>query len=465
MKRRAVLACVVALLSFATAVFAQTSPAAAVVGDWSGTLDAGAIKLRVILHVTRADDGTLAARFESVDQGGAMLPTDSINVDGREVSFAIARASISFKGVLADDNQKISGTFTQGPGQLALVLSRGTASIALNRPQEPKPPFPYRSEEVTFPGGADAVTLAGTLTLPAGAGPFPAVLLISGSGPQDRDEALMGHRPFLVLADRLTRAGIAVLRVDDRGAGKSTGNFATATTLDFASDAESGVRFLKGRPEVAQARIGLVGHSEGGLIAPIVASRSADVAFVVLLAGPGVTGQQILLHQQAKLSRAAGLSDAVIASRRKMFETAYDALKDGDRDPDTRARVEKAFADGGMSQEERQVALAQMGAPWFKTFLTLDPAVYLRQLKVPVLALNGSLDLQVDPAQNLPPMRAALATAGNTDTDVAEMPGLNHLFQHATTGMPTEYGTIEETMSPEVLTRVTTWITKHASGR
>lgn len=465
MRLRTLLACVVVLLSISWRVAAQTDVATAIVGDWSGTLDAGAVRLRVILHVTKGQDGALAATLESVDQGGAKLPADVIKVDGRQVSFDITRAAISFAGALAEDNQTIAGIFKQGPGQLSLVLSRGTAAIALNRPQEPKPPFPYRSEDVTYPAGAAGVTIAGTLTLPPGSGPFPAVLLITGSGPQDRDETLMGHRPFLVLSDRLSRAGIAVLRVDDRGVGKSTGSFAAATTLDFASDAEAGVRFLKGRPEIAAAKIGLVGHSEGGLIAPIVASRSTDVAFVVLLAGPGVTGEQILLHQQEKLSRAAGLADAVIASRRKMFEAAYAELKTGDRSPEGRARVEKAFADGGMSPEERQIALAQMGAPWFQTFLTLDPAVYLRQLKVPVLALNGSLDLQVDPAQNLPPIRAALGAAGNTDIEIVELPGLNHLFQHATNGMPTEYGTIEETMAPDVLDRVSSWIARHAATR
>jgi fermentation-respiration switch protein FrsA (DUF1100 family) len=200
------------------------------------------------------------------------------------------------------------------------------------------------------------------------------------------------------------------------------------------------------------------------VIAPIVATRSADVAFVVMLAGTGVDGEQVLLHQQARLSKAAGLRDDVVAARRRMFEAAYAELKAGDRSPATRARVEKVFTDGGMGAEERQVALAQMGVPWFQAFLTLDPAVYLRQLKTPVLVLNGSLDLQVDPAQNLPPIRAALGAAGNTDMELVELPGLNHLFQHATSGMPAEYGTIEETMSPEVLDKVSTWVVKHTRG-
>jgi len=435
----------------------QALDPAAVAGDWYGTLDAGVQKLRLAIHVTKASDGTLGAKFDSLDQGALGLPVDSIGLQGRTLSFQMARLAATFHGTVSDDGQTIAGTFQQGGGQLPLTFSR-TPQAAVSHPQEPKPPFPYSAEDVTYPGGAAGVTMAGTLTIPRGAGPFPAVFLITGSGAQDRDEAMVGHRPFLLLADYLTRAGIIVLRADDRGFGKSTGAFATATTLDFAGDAEAAVKFLATRPEVAKAKIGLVGHSEGGLIAPIVASRTGNVAYVVLLAGSGVNGAQILLWQQEVLLRANGASDAAIAGRRKTMSAAYAELQGTDRSPAMWARIDKILADGGLGADERALGVAQLRSPWMQQFLTLDPVPYLKQVKVPVLALNGSLDTQVDPKLNLPAIRAALEASGNRNVEADEMPGLNHLFQHAKTGLVTEYQTSEETMSPEVLAKVRDWI-------
>jgi pimeloyl-ACP methyl ester carboxylesterase len=348
-----------------------------------------------------------------------------------------------------------------------LTRTNDTSALAPKRPQEPKPPYPYASEDVTYSNPAAGVTLAGTLTLPAGDGPHPVVLLISGSGPQDRDEFLMRHRPFLVLADHLTRKGIAVLRVDDRGVGKSTGTFATATTEDFATDVLAGVAYLKTRREIDPKRIGLIGHSEGGYVAPMVATRSPDVAFIVLLAGPGVP-IAVLLREQARLLLEAGGADPAFIERNeraqeRMFEIVRRESDPAAAAPELKAEVDALLAE--LPPEQRDAArpsaegsVTLVNSPWFRYLLTYDPARTLRRVKVPVLALNGELDLQVPPAQNLPAIEKALHQGENEDVETAVLPKLNHLFQTATTGSVAEYGTIEETMSSLALDKITTWI-------
>jgi fermentation-respiration switch protein FrsA (DUF1100 family) len=319
-------------------------------------------------------------------------------------------------------------------------------------------PYPYRSEDVAYPGKAAGVTLAATLTVPPGKGPFPAVLLIVGSGPHDRDESLLGHKPFLVLSDYLTRKGIVVLRADKRGVGKSTGDYATATTADFASDAEAGVRFLKTRPEVDAHKIGLIGHSEGAIIAPMAAVADHDVAFVVMLAGSGVPGDQIIVEQGRLIAMASGESkDKADADSEKERETLK--IVETEKDPVAlRDLLGAKLATEGVPDAQVAAQIKALTSPWMRYFLTYDPATALRKLTVPVLALSGSLDLQVPPAQNLPPIRAALAA--NTHAEIDEPPGLNHLFQTAKTGSPAEYGQIEETMSPVALDKIASWILK-----
>ncbi|HEY2737951.1 MAG TPA: alpha/beta fold hydrolase, partial [Thermoanaerobaculia bacterium] len=314
------------------------------------------------------------------------------------------------------------------------------------------------------------VKFAGTLTLPKGAGPFPAVLLITGSGPQDRDESIVGHKPFLVLADHLTRRGIAVLRVDDRGVGGSTGSVSGSTTSDFAGDVLAGVAFLKQHAHIAADRIGLIGHSEGAVIAPLAASRSKDVAFIVMMAGTSVPGYEILPAQveaidvasgqtadkakkEADITRAAlGLvraekDEAVLRTKLKALFVEH--KDDVDADDLKQAGSLDAFV-------ERQVK--SLTSPWFRYFLDYDPRPALRQVKVPVLALNGELDKQVLPDQNLPSIEQTLHESKNPDVTVRRLPGLNHLFQTAQTGSPTEYATIQETLSPAVLDLMTHWI-------
>ncbi len=333
------------------------------------------------------------------------------------------------------------------------------ADLELKRPQNPVKPYPYREEEVSYENKVQNVTLAGTLTIPQGKGPFPVVLLITGSGPQDRDESLLGHKPFLVLSDYLTRHGIAVLRADDRGIGKSTGVFANATTADFATDVEAGVAFLKTRPEVNPQKIGLVGHSEGGVIAPMVAARNKDVAFIVMMAGTGVPGDQVLPAQSEAIEVASG-KDPSEAAKSAAKEKEMLALVETEKDP---AILEKELQEkmkGEVPDAQIGMQIKQITSPWFRYFLTYDPATALRKVRCPVLAINGALDKQVLPSQNLPAIRKALEEGGNKHFEADELPGLNHLFQTAKTGAPAEYSQIEETMSPVALEKISEWILK-----
>src|SRR5579863_8414522 len=267
-------------------------------GAWMGSLDTGAVKLRVVFHIVNTEDG-LVATMDSPDQGMKGMPTTSVSRTGASLKIEAKSIGGAFEGTIAADQSAIDGKWSQGGGTLPLVLKRvkDQAELELKRPQVPTRPYPYREDDVTYDNKVQNVTLAATFTIPQGTGPFPAVVLITGSGPQDRDESLLGHKPFLILSDYLTRHGVAVLRADDRGIGKSTGVFSKATTADFATDTEAGIAYLKTRSEVNQRKIGLIGHSEGGVIAPMVAARNKDVAFIVMMAGTGVPGDQVLVAQ------------------------------------------------------------------------------------------------------------------------------------------------------------------------
>ena len=275
-------------------------------GIWSGTLDTGAITLRIVFHITNTEDG-LTATMDSPDQNAKGLPVTAVTRSGSSLILELKQVGGKFEGKINNDLTVIDGTWTQGGASLPLTLKRvkDAAELERRRPQNPRKPYPYREEEITYDNKAAGIRLAATLTVPPGEGPFPAVVLITGSGPQDRDESLLGHRPFLVLADYLTRQGITVLRADDRGVGQSGGNFATATTADFATDAEAGVAYLKTRPEADPQKIGLIGHSEGAIIAPMVAARNPDVTFLVMMAGSGVPGDEILVAQVLLISEAS----------------------------------------------------------------------------------------------------------------------------------------------------------------
>jgi pimeloyl-ACP methyl ester carboxylesterase len=445
------------------------SPTTGLAGSWLGALDVGAVKLRLALNV-RDLDGKRVATIDSIDQGAKGLPVSMITETEGSVRLELKNIGAVFEGTYRADGAELAGTWTQGGQPLPLVFRRQEKPFALSRPQVPTKPYPYREEDVTFRNERADITLAGTLTLPPGEGPFAAVVLISGSGPQDRDESLMGHKPFLVLADHLTRAGIAVLRYDDRGVARSKGNHAKATHVDFASDARAAFEFLRTRAGIDPKRIGLLGHSEGSIHAPLAAADAQDVAFIVFLAGVGVPMNELLERQTIDLLKLRGIDYAISPAERAIRDAMNERMRTLPDDPETpafiRAKLQEGFAlmsDDmkrllGVNETMIESQTQMMLSPWFMRLAIYDPRPALIKLRCPLLALNGDKDSQVAADENLAGIKAALEAGGNNDVTVRKFPGLNHLFQHSTTGAPSEYGTIEETMSPEVLAVVAEWI-------
>jgi pimeloyl-ACP methyl ester carboxylesterase len=383
----------------------------------------------------------------------------------------------SYEGKLSDDGKQIDGKWKQGALSLALVLKPGERVAPPKRPQEPQPPFPYSAEEVSYENKEAGIKIAGTLTLPKEGGPFPVVLLISGSGPQDRNEEIAGHKPFLLWADYLTRRGIAVLRVDDRGVGGTGGKPLESTIEDHVGDALAGVEYLKSRSDIDAQKIGLMGHSEGGLVAPAAAAKSGDVAFIVLLAGTGVSGEEVLYSQGKLIAKAAGASDETAAQNEAMQRKIFAIVKETD-DPAaaaiklaalvieitvslTEEQKKAVEASAGLAEQQMKMVLT----PWFRHFLTYDPGPVLEKVKCPVLAICGEKDLQVDPKLNLPPIEAALKAAGNKDYTIKELPGLNHLLQQSKDGGIAEYQQIEETINPAALELVATWLQQRTAAK
>jgi fermentation-respiration switch protein FrsA (DUF1100 family) len=371
---------------------------------------------------------------------------------------------------LGEDNV-VKGTFKQSIYSFPLELTKEKVEKkVIAKPQDPLKPYPYRTEDVIFENKYAGINLAGTLTLPQQEGIYPAVILISGSGPQNRDSELLGHRPFLVISDFLTKNGIAVLRFDDRGTGASSGNFQSSTSMDFAQDVEAGLAYLRSRKEIDSGKIGLIGHSEGGLIAPIVASRSKDVAFIVLLAGPGLPGDQILLLQQELISKASGISKSVIDKSQKDNKKAFALISKATNETKLKTDLTNHIVQildndphpqipAGMSKEEFvNMQVKQLTSPWMRFFITYDPRPTLRKVKCPVLAINGEKDLQVPYKENLSAIRAALKKGKNKSFVIKELARLNHLFQECTTGAPSEYAVIEQTFSPIALRKMLHWM-------
>lgn len=448
-------------------------------GLWLGTLQVqGGMELRLLFNISTSPDGSVNATMDSVDQGAKGIPVDVVTYKDGNLHIGV-KSMGTFDGTLQEDGKTIEGEWKQSGLALPLVLSRVNETPDTRREQDPVKPYPYGEEEVVYENEEAGVKLAGTLTIPESEGPFPAVILISGSGQQNRDEEILGHRPFLVLSDYLTRRGIAVLRVDDRGVGGSTGNFSEATSEDFAGDVLAGIDYLKSHKEIDPTRIGLIGHSEGGLIAPIVAVESPDVAFIVLMAGPGITGEEILYLQSNLIFRAEGIDNETIARNNALMKSIYSVIKEEQNDTIAAEKLQKLLMDevANMSEEEKKSSgysedalEAQVNAqvqnlisPWMRFFLTYDPAPTLMEVKCPVLAINGEKDLQVPPKENLQAIEEALKSGGNKDYTVKELPGLNHLFQTAETGSPSEYAKINETISPVALELIGDWISEHTA--
>jgi len=439
-------------------------------GIWEGELKVPGTVLRIVFNISKNPDATLTATMDSPDQGVGDIPVEEVIFKDNTLRLELKSMGAVFEGKVSEDFLVIEGEWKQSGGVFSLTVNRVDKAVEILRPQVPKKPYPYIEKEVAYTNLKAGVKLVGTLTLPSDKGVFPAVLLITGSGPHDRNETIYNHRPFLVLADYLTRQGIAVLRVDDRGVGESTGDFSRATSEDFAFDVLAGVEYLKTFKEIDPKKIGLIGHSEGGLIAPMVAVKSPDVAFIVLMAGPGLTGDEILYLQGALISRAMGATEENIIKKRQFNEKIFSILKEEEDNKIAEERLRQMFFEDWekMSDEEKgqigdpeaflKAQLQSIMAPWLKFFLTYDPRPTLSKVKCPVLAINGEKDLQVSPKENLSSIEEALKAGGNQNYTIKELPSLNHLFQTAQTGAPSEYVKIEETISPVVLEIISDWI-------
>jgi len=439
-----------------------------ITGQWNGVLKVQGTQLRLVFNVTKTDKD-FSSTMDSPDQGAKGIPVTNTTFDNSKIKFEVANARIEYNGELKEN--EIVGTFKQGGQEFPMNLSRkAIEKEVVKRPQEPTKPYSYYSEDVTFENTKANISLSGTLTLPKKDGNFPVVILITGSGPQNRDEELLGHKPFLVISDYLTKNGIAVLRYDDRGVGQSKGDFKTATSADFATDVESAITFLKTRKEIKKNKIGLVGHSEGGLIAPMVASKSKDVSFIVLLAGTGIQGDKLLLLQQELIAKANGVSETdikkSIETNSKLFEMV---VKSNDNMKlktyltnsinETLKNDTSAEIPNGMTKDEFvSMQVNQISSPWMQYFMKFNPATTLEKVKCPVLAVNGEKDLQVPPKENLTAIKNALTKGGNKNVTTKEFLNLNHLFQECKTGAPGEYSTIEQTFSPTALEEIANWI-------
>lgn len=444
---------------------AETKPAkpSDIDGAWLGTLDTGTIQLRVVFHIWNTTHG-LTASMDSPDQGAGGIPVTSVVHNGSKITMQSNAVGGEFVGSINASHTAMAGTWTQGGGSLPLILKRmkSEAELQVPRPQNPKGPLPYRQQEVKFEDKQAGVQLAGTLTIPPGKGPFPAVVLIAGSGPHNRNEEVMGHKVFLVLADYLTRKDIVVLRYDKRGVGQSQGNYGTATTADFANDAEAAFNFLRTQPEVNPHEVGLIGHSEGGVIAPIVAARDRNVDFIVMMAGPGVSGAQILVEQTLAISEAMGMKPEEAQKSAQREQECMTLVLNSKSGPELKRELRAKLA-GVLPKARLGAAVSAMDSPWFRYFVRYDPVPTLEKVKCPVLAMIGSKDTQVPARYNLAPIRKALTEGGNKDFQVVEMPGLNHLFQPAKTGAPIEYGQIEITIAPGALEKISSWILKETA--
>jgi len=469
MLRQAALFILIIFTSAVTSSYSQDRyTRRSLVGSWLGTLEVSSVALRVVFNISINDRDSLLVTLDSPDQGAKDIKVGPVTLTGDRISIKAPFLLAEYTGTIKSDTL-MEGILKQAGREFTLNLARLEKPFAINRPQEPKPPFPYKSEDIKFRNEKAGITLGGTVTIPDGPGPFPAVILITGSGSQNRNEELMAHKPFWVIADYLSRNGIAVLRFDDRGVGQSQNTSAPSTSVDFATDADAALSYLKTVAKIDTTAIGLAGHSEGGLIASIAASGNPAIAFVISLAGPGVSGEQILYRQNYDLNKASGMSEKDLKALISMSRKMYAVIK---KTPDNTKAAEEMTAILKRSMEKQKApagevekalkgfpaSAATLTSPWYRTFLVTDPSVYWKNVKCPVLALNGDKDLQVASDVNLPAIRKAVMSGGNSDVTVIEYPGLNHIFQHCKTGLPAEYGQIEETFSPEVLKTISEWI-------
>lgn len=438
---------------------------------WSGVLNVQGQELGVVFHI-KEEHGSLTATMDSPDQNSFGLKTSEVSFSNNNLEIKSETLNMTYEAVYNTERDYFSGTFVQNGMTFELDLGRGPYEPPVyERPQTPKEPFAYTAEEVTFVNKEAKIRLAGTLTKPKEIANPPVVILITGSGPQNRDSELMKHKPFWVIADFLSTQGVAVLRYDERGVGESEGKFGPATSEDFASDVLAAIAFLKKRKDINRGRIFLVGHSEGGMIAPMVAAQSKDVKGIALLAGPGVEGEQILLKQAEDMMVLEGMDEEDIKKSLQISEGCYKIIKETEDINETGSKLQEYLNEAINDMPEAQLEaigdnreayvisqVMRLNSPWMRFFLKYDPAETLMKVKCPVLALNGERDVQVDAEINLQAIQQALEEGENTNVKVVSYPELNHLFQRAETGAVSEYIKIEETFSQEVMVEILEWV-------
>ena len=469
-----------ALILFSAFLLGKADAQKNITGTWEGRLSAASTSLRLVIHIKADKDGGYSALLDSPDQGAKDIPVSRIQMAGDSLYVEIATARATVSGILTSDST-FSGEWQQG-ASLPLELKKQstvTPQANLLRPQTPTPPFPYQSLDVVYNNKDKSIRYGATVTKPKGKGPFPALLLLTGSGPQNRDEELFGHKPFAVIADYLTRRGYLVLRADDRGVGQTTGNREQATSEDFATDAVAGINYLRSLPDVDKGKIGLLGHSEGGMIAQIVAAQRNDIAFVIMLAAPGQQVIDLMTGQNKAILQSAGLPPATVKSYAALYKPLVSAIAFSNTDSAAftaatrvvdawllNAPKETVMHTTGISDEESKKKFVRQfvssaGSPWFRYFLRYKPDDYVRKMKARVLALNGDRDIQVLSGANLAALKTSLQKSRVKNFDVIELKGLNHLFQQCKTCTINEYAQLEETIAPQALATIGSWLAKH----
>ena len=445
-------------------------------GIWEGKLALGATSLRLVVNIKKDSTG-YSATFDSPDQGAKGIKTDGVVVRGDSLFVEVPSVGGRISGKLSNDSI-INGAWFQG-ASLPLLLKKVAAASEFKRPQTPKPPYAYLSEDVIYHNRNKSVQYGATLTTPKGTGPFPAIILITGSGQQNRDEELFGHKPFAVLADYLTKKGYAVLRVDDRGVGQTTGDAKAATSKDFATDVNAGIDYLKGRKEVDKTKLGLLGHSEGGMIAQLVAAERTDIAYLISMAGPGQKITDLMVDQNRAVLQSSGLSKQAIDDYLKFYSAIIPLVINAPTDTAakvagfqllnkwvTETPVQTVAATTGIKDSASKINFinsfaGQLRTPWFKYFMSYNPEPYIQKIRSKVLVINGEKDVQVAAKPNIAGWKASLLKSRSKKFDVIELKGLNHLFQHCIACTVQEYGVIEETIAPEALNTIGDWLKKN----
>ena len=426
-------------------------------GYWKGQIDLGVQKLEMAFDIQSVESG-FSATLDVPAQGAFGIPVDETVFQENQLKLTMSAMGASYTGTLKEG--RLEGEFTQRGMTFPMNLEKGAKVTQKARPQDPQPPFDYRIEEVSFVNEQEGNTLAGTLTIPAGKGSFPAMVLVSGSGQENRDEELMNHRPFWVIADYCARHGVAVLRYDDRGMGGSTGVVENATSLDFSYDAEAAFDFLRKQKHIDASHVGILGHSEGGIINFMVSARRPEVAFLVSLAGPAVNGIEVLKEQQAAILRASGMTEEMIAFSQNSNKQLFDIVEASNDREEADSLMRQLVKGWGYNEELTKQTVSQMTMPWMYYFLKYDPTEAIVKTNCPALLLNGTKDLQVLVTQNFPAYEKIIADYAKTNLTLRELPDLNHLFQHCETGAIEEYVTIDETISPEVLEMIVEFVKK-----